>query len=210
MAAQAKYMFDLDFAAPAGAKQANTIALAAHEAAVAEAEARGYANGLAAAEARARTQAEQDSARAYQRIGAELARLASELPQVAARTEADAVAVAAAIAQKLAPALIAREPFAEIAALAAASLRELIAAPHVAIRVNDALYPTARERLAEMARGCGFEGRLLVLGEAEIAPGDCRIEWADGGLVRDRAAIAAAVSEAVDRYLAGRGGPANA
>ena len=32
----------------------------------------------------------------------------------------------------------------------------------------------------------GFEGRLVVLAEPEIAPGDCRIEWADGGVVRDQ------------------------
>ena len=37
-----------------------------------------------------------------------------------------------------------------------------------------------------------------------LAPGDCRIEWADGGLTRDRAAVAAAISEAVSRYVAAR------
>ena len=129
---------------------------------------------------------------------------------MAARLEAAAVEVAAAIAQKLAPELIAREPLAEIAALVTASLRELTAAPHVVIRVNESLYAGARERLTEIAQACGFSGRLVVLGEAQIAPGDCRIEWADGGLIRDRAATEAAIAEAVGRYLAGRHGISDA
>jgi flagellar assembly protein FliH len=34
--------------------------------------------------------------------------------------------------------------------------------------------------------------------------GDCRIEWADGGVVRHRAATEAVIAEAVERYLAVR------
>ena len=44
----------------------------------------------------------------------------------------------------------------------------------------------------------------MVLAEPDIAPGDCRIEWADGGVKRDRAAIEAAIDEAVARYVAAR------
>ena len=50
----------------------------------------------------------------------------------------------------------------------------------------------------------GFEGRLVVLAEPEIAPGDCKIEWADGGVVLERAAIEVKISELVGRYLASR------
>jgi flagellar assembly protein FliH len=209
MSARAKFLFDLDFAAPHGAKDAApTITAAAYEAALAEAEARGYRNGLAAAEAQARTQAERQTAHAFERVAAGLAGLAERLPAVEQRFEAEAVEVAVAVARKLASALIAEEPFAEIAALARSCFRELVAAPHVVVRVNDGLYATARERLDEIARALGFEGRLVVLGEAAIAPGDCRIEWADGGLVRDRAATEAAVAEAVGRYVAVRRGGA--
>jgi flagellar assembly protein FliH len=48
----------------------------------------------------------------------------------------------------------------------------------------------------------GFEGRLVVLAEPDIGFGDCRVEWADGGLNRDRARIEAAIAEAVTNYLA--------
>ena len=44
----------------------------------------------------------------------------------------------------------------------------------------------------------------MFLAEPEIATGDCRIEWADGGVVLDRAAIEAKISELVGRYMASR------
>ena len=111
-----------------------------------------------------------------------------------------------AVAKKLAPELIAREPFAEISALAIDCFRHLVAAPHVVVRVNDQLHANARERIEETTRLGGFEGRLVVLAEPDIAPGDCRIEWADGGIKRDGAATQAAIDEAVARYIAGRRG----
>ena len=43
-----------------------------------------------------------------------------------------------------------------------------------------------------------------MLAEPGMALGDCRIEWADGGLARDRAATEAAIGEAVGRYVAAR------
>ena len=77
--------------------------------------------------------------------------------------------------RKLADALIAREPFAEIEALATGCFRELVTTPHVVVRVNDALYGEAQTKLADIARQTGFDGRLLVLAEPDIAAGDCRI-----------------------------------
>jgi flagellar assembly protein FliH len=112
--------------------------------------------------------------------------------------------VAVAVARKLAPSLIEREPFAEISALASGCFRELVAAPHIVIRVNEGLYAAAREKIDDIARAHGFAGRLVVLGEPNIAVGDCRIEWADGGVNRDAGAADRAVGEAVARYISAR------
>jgi flagellar assembly protein FliH len=126
------------------------------------------------------------------------------------RVEAEAVEVAVATGRKLADALIAREPFAEIEALATGCFRELVATPHVVVRVNDALYAQAQEKLTEIARQSGFDGRLLVLAEPDIAVGDCKIEWADGGMRRDKAAAEALIGETVQRFLAARGASGHA
>ncbi|EJW13179.1 FlbE protein [Rhodovulum sp. PH10] len=210
MSAPAKFLFDLDFAAPAkpaaAAEEERTVALAEHEAALKAAEARGYQKGVTAAEVQARTQAERQTAAAFERIAGSLAVLANELPALSKRIETQSVEVATAVGRKLAPALIETQPFAEIAALVEGCFRELIGTPHVVVRVGEGLYELARERLGDIARARGFDGRLVVLGEAEIAPGDCRIEWADGGIVRDHAAVEAAIADAVARWIAERTG----
>jgi flagellar assembly protein FliH len=199
LSARAKFMFDVDFAAGSDPARRG-ITPAAHEAALAEARAKAYRDGVAAAVA----EAEARSAVALERIAATLEDTARRLAAIETRLEAEAVEVAVAVARKLAPELIAREPLAEIAALARGCFAQLVAAPHVVVRVSDALHAPAREQLEQTARLHGFDGRLIVLGEPEIASGDCRIEWADGGIVRDRAATDAAIAAAVNRYAAAR------
>jgi flagellar assembly protein FliH len=198
MGAPAKFLFDNDFAV--GERTKSSVALAEHAAKLTEAEAAGYRKGFAAAKA----EAEQRAAVALERIAALLNTLQSGLAAVEARLETEAVEVAVAVARKLAPALAAREPLAEMSALATDCFRHLVASPHVVVRVNDALHQPARDRLDEIIRRQGIESRLVVLAEPDIAPGDCRIEWADGGIVRDSAATAAAIEEAVARYISAR------
>jgi flagellar assembly protein FliH len=205
MSSPAKFLFDNDFGASTKGKVAS-ISLVEHATSLAEAEATGVRKGHAAA----KTEAEQRTAVALERIAAALDQLNRGLSAVEARLETEAVEVALAVARKLAPELVAREPFAEISALATDCFRHLVAAPHVVVRVNDELHASAREKLEQTTRAGGFEGRLVVLAEPDIALGDCRIEWADGGLKRDSAAIQAAIDEAVARYIAGRRGEIHA
>jgi flagellar assembly protein FliH len=200
--APAKYLFDEDFAAPKGGKP--SIALADHAVALKEAEAAGYGGGFAQAMAEAQADAAQRSAAALERVAAALEGLDRSLSGIAAKLEAEAVEVAVAVARKLAPELVAREPLAEMAALATNCFRHLITTPHVVVRVNDGLYETACRQLDDVVRRCGLESRLVVLADPDIAPGDCRIEWADGGITRDSAATAAAIEDAVGRYVNAR------
>ena len=44
----------------------------------------------------------------------------------------------------------------------------------------------------------------MVLADPAMPPGDCRIEWADGGINRDRAATLATIDELVERYTTAR------
>src|SRR5262249_6630419 len=123
---------------------------------------------------------------------------------VEARLEAEAVEVAVAVARKLAGELTSREPLAEITALVTESFRQLVATPHVVVRVNDALHEFVGERIQEIAHQRGYDGRLVILAEPDVAPGDCRIEWADGGRIRDQAAIDGVIAELVTRYIDAR------
>jgi flagellar assembly protein FliH len=199
MGAPVKFLFEDDFAG-GGIAPKPVIPLAQHEALLAQAQADAYRNGLAAAEAAIQGR----TAAACDRIAQGLVALAQGLNTIEARLEAESVEVAFAVARKLAPETIAAEPFGEIAALAADCFRQLVAAPHVVVRIAEPIYQQAHTRLEEIARMHGFEGRLVVLAEPGMALGDCRIEWADGGLSRDRAATEAAIGEAVERYVAAR------
>lgn len=203
MAAQAKYLFDQDFAAGSGGAE-KAVAPSEHAILLGEAESKGFRDGFAAAEKEGTAVAARRTAVALEQIGDALDRLARGLAAVEQRLETEAVALAVAVARKLAPELVSRQPFAEIAALATECFKQLSAAPHVVVRVNDALHETARTELGEIARTRGFEGRLVVLAEPEIAPGDCKIEWADGGIVRDTARTETAIGKAIGRYLGTR------
>jgi flagellar assembly protein FliH len=208
MAATAKYLFDLDFGSGSTDAKA-AVQLAEHKAGLEEAEATGYRKGFAEAEAEARADSSRLTAAALERIAAVFEHVDEALRAVEAKLEAEAIEVAVAVGRKLSAALIEREPFAEIAALTSECFRQLVAAPHVVVRVNDALYAATRDKLDDILRARGFEGRLVVLAEAEIAPGDCRIEWADGGLNRNRGAAEATIANAVNRYLTARGNAAS-
>jgi len=202
MGAPTKFLFDVDFAR--GAERKQTMALAEHALKIAEAEKAGHERGYAAAQTDAKVEADRRIAAALERIAEGIAAGNGALQAIETRLECEAVEVAVAVGRKLAPALIAREPFAEIAALARDCFRHLITTPHIAVRVNDALYAAAKEKLDDIMRARGFEGRLVVLAEHDVALGDCRIEWADGGLNRDSAAAEAEIGNAVAGYLSAR------
>ncbi len=200
MSARAKFLFDNDFAA--GNPATRPVPPAEHALKLAEAESKGFGDGFAAAEKEGAAVAARRTALAFEQIGAALEKMSRALAAVESRVETEAVELAVAVARKLAPELISREPFAEIGALAAECLRQLAAAPHVVVRVSDELLETAREALEETAVACGFQGRLVVVAEPDISTGDCRIEWADGGVVRTKADTELVIERAVNRYIA--------
>jgi flagellar assembly protein FliH len=202
MSAPTKFLFDVDFAG--GAERKPALSLAEHSLKLAEAETAAFRNGYAQAQTDDKGEADRRIAAALERIAGSLVEANAALQAIETRLECEAVDVAVAVARKLAPALIAHEPFAEIAALASDCFRQLVSSPHIAVRVNDALYAAAREKLEGIVRAGGFEGRLVVLAEADIGLGDCRIEWADGGINRDSAAADAAIGEAVAGYVGAR------
>ena len=202
MSAPVKFLFEDDFASGHTTPGKRMVTAAVHEAAVAHAEADGFRKGMNAAEAKIEGRA----TGALERIAQAIATMAQGLAALEARLEAESVEVAVAVAQKLAPELIAREPLAEVTALAASCFHQLIAAPHIVVRVAEQIYEVAQPRLEQIAHVHGFQGRLVMLAEPGMTLGDCRIEWADGGVSRDRATTEAAIAEAVGRYVAARNG----
>ena len=204
MKAAAKYLFDEDFAA--GEKP--TISLVEHERRRADAESQAYREGFTAGQEQAHQEATQRMADALSMIADGLDRLDGALTAIETRLETEAVEVAVAVAAKLSPALIAREPFAEIAALATECFHHLVSTPLVTVRIAAEIHETAKEQIEEIARTRGFDGRLAIISDESLAPGDCRVEWADGGIIRDHTGTTSAIDETVARYIAARNMPA--
>lgn len=203
MGAPAKFLFDNDFSAPKATERAVSTAEVAQQ--IAEAEARGYRAGHEAGRSEATVENGRRLSQAVDDIGRTLGAVARQLTGAEARMEIEAVDVAVAVARKLCGALVATEPLTETMALVSDCFRHLTSTPHLVVRINDQLYDAARHEIERLAKQSGFEGRLVILAEPDIKGGDCRIEWADGGVVLDRAATEAKIDELVGRYMTARG-----
>jgi flagellar assembly protein FliH len=203
MAAPAKFLFDMDFSAPDKMRErAATPSEIAQK--IAAAEARAYRNGYDAALHETKVESDRRAALALEEIGITIKGIAARFAGIETRMETEAVDVAVAVARKLCSELIAREPLGEITSLVSDCFAQLVSTPHLVVRINDSLYEAAQQRIEKLAKQSGFEGRLVILAEPEIETGDCRIEWADGGVVLERAAIDAKINELVGRYIASR------
>ncbi|GJD60179.1 FliH/SctL family protein [Methylobacterium frigidaeris] len=208
MAQIRRFLFDTDFRHPVGkppeeeapapeAEALRQAEAAAEAAARAEAEAAAYARGLQEGRAQAEAQVQARLADAFNRVAAAAAGMIAGADARDAEREAQAFDFAVALGRKIAGAALDSQPVAAIAEAAGRALQHLRGVPHLAIRVHDALVEETERQVARLARERGYEGRLIVLGDPGMAPGDARIEWADGGVVRDRAAIEAALLAAL-------------
>ncbi|WP_420414113.1 FliH/SctL family protein [Roseibium sp.] len=121
--------------------------------------------------------------------------------------EKDAVSFAFLVARRLCSHLIARQPLAETIALVSECLGPLRRAPHLVIRVGEQDVEALKAKVDPIIHEKGFDGRLVILGEPEIDRGDCHIEWADGGIKRDRKALEAEIDGSIRAYLAARSAP---
>jgi flagellar assembly protein FliH len=202
MAAPAKFLFDTDFSAPDRSRERPTPVEMAQK--IAAAEARAYRDGYDAGQREAKAESDRRTALALEEIKIAMQGIAARFAGVERRMETEAVDVAVAVARKLCSELIAAEPLGEVTGLVADCFSHLVATPHLVVRVNDQLYEAARERIERLAKPSGFQGRLVILAEPNIPTGDCKIEWADGGVVLERAAIEAKIDELVGRYMASR------
>lgn len=204
--APAKFRFDLDL----GHRQERNAVMTETAIAMLVANARdeGRREGLAEGERAATVKATQAIARAASNLADHTAAMNAALDDNRHATLIEAISLATAIARKLAHHLVDREPTAEIEALVAECLASLDTVPHLVVRCNPELADAVREIAMARIATSGFSGRLVVLGEPEVRMGDARLEWADGGIVRDSAALEAEIDQRITQFIAAHGGNA--
>ena len=157
--------------------------------------------GIAEGEARERATTEHRQAEALEAITAGLTAIAELHVPTLERVADEATNLAVAIARKVSPALMRRQPLAELEAMLREFLTRLIDEPRVVVRVPDALIDPLSERIDGLAAGCGFAGRVVLLPDAELSGADCRMEWADGGVDRKTDDIWRDVEAGITRLL---------
>ena len=158
--------------------------------------------GFEAGLQRARGEIQATATRTLETIAGRLAELDRQHQQAVLAITADASRLALAIAGKLAPELLARQPLPEVNALIAECLAHLPTEPRFVVRVAEPLVDELNEGLDQVVRQAGFSGKLVLLGEAGLSDADCRVEWADGGAERNFNALFQRIEEAVSRYCA--------
>ena len=144
---------------------------------------------------------EAKTASALETIATNVSALTAQLATQRQQLKQEGIVLANMIARSLSATLIAREPMHEIETLFSEALEFLPDTPHIAVRLNQALLEVAREKLDTVAAERGFQGKLIILGQPDIAHGDCRIEWAKGGIVKDQNLVKKRISEITNRYI---------
>lgn len=198
-----KFTFDLDLARKPPANKVlpedefNQLLAAARE--------EGYRQGVAAGQKAVEAQSAAALAKSAEKLAVQVAEMVGTIEAYEQRHLAQSVELAASVGRKLAAHLLARQPQAEIAALIGECMASLENAPHLVIRCHPDLCDAVKTIAEERMKVSGFSGRLVVLGDPDIRLGDGRLEWADGGLVRDINAISSEINTRISAYLAARG-----
>ncbi|HUK60732.1 MAG TPA: FliH/SctL family protein [Stellaceae bacterium] len=158
----------------------------------------GLAAGRSSALAEAAQSNEAKLTGAVETLTAAAERLLAERTRIESEVEHTAVAFVRAVIQRAVPALAAKDPLAELESFVTRILGETFEEPRIVLRVGDALFEPLKDRLPALSQSAGFSGKLVLLADPDLAAGDARIEWADGGAERDHGRFMAEL----DRILA--------
>jgi len=205
MSATAKFLFDRAFESSQGSGPAHIVfdafddepayKVADLEAAKQEA----YADGRMAGLSEAQAGIEAAAVAALEQLTSALRDLFDDRETSTARLRQEAALVAVSTAKALAPALCARFPAAEVETLLADTLPQLHGEQRLVVRVSAPSLAALVPRIEQITADAGFAGKVELAVDPMLAGEDCRIEWSNGGVTRDRTAVEAQVDAAVSR-----------
>jgi flagellar assembly protein FliH len=201
-----KFLFDQSFDAPDPPRGAARNVPAAPEptfttAQLDAARAASTSEGRMAALAEATCSVEGQAAATLTRLEAALTTLLDARARMAEEAQRRAIEVAQIVLRKAVPALSRKAPLLEIEAMVADCLREAFDEPRIVLRVADVLFEALQKRLGALTASTGFAGRIVLLADEMLGPGDARVEWADGGAERDTGRLMRDIDGALARAL---------
>lgn len=193
----AKFTFDTDFRSEARGRRVTDVD-------VETARREGFEAGFAEGQQAARAEANAALIHMAGLISQQAERLLAAQDQRSELIESAAATLAATMARRLAGAALADKPQALIEQAARECIAHARSAPHLAVRVNEAHVDSTEQLFGRLAHESGYAGKVIILGEPEISPGDARFEWADGGVVIDRAALDRQIDGVIGQVLGPR------
>ena len=210
-ASPARFTFDLDLGkrTTAAAPPEPTMPERLVADLLAQAREEAFAEGKAAGERNAASAASQTLAAAAATLATQTALMHKALDEAMAEAQREAVELAASIGRKLALHLLARYPTLELDALIGECMASLGGVPHLVVRCHPSIADAIRDIATAHMQTSGFAGRLVVMGDPDQRLGDGRLEWVDGGLVRDIGAVSKDIDTKISAYLAARSGQAS-
>lgn len=199
-----KFLFETRFEAgmPAPPPQRKHFTAAEVEAA----RAAGLRDGQAAGRAKALAEIEARTASAVEAVAAGMAQTLSGIDARHAGQMREALDMAIETVRRLYPALAARHEIAEIESLLAECVARLPEEPRIAVRVPETLVPQIGPRIERAVQRTGFQGKVAIVGDSDLADGQSRIEWSDGGVARDPSLVWTEIESIVARYGAAEPG----
>lgn len=208
MTSPSKFLFDTDFNEPDVPEvevpqepQIPMMPVAEHDAALAAAKSIAFEEGRAAAFKELEASQDKRLTEAVYDLVAMSETVVAEAEAAQASQEKDAIGLAFLVARRLCAHLLARQPLAETVALFSECLGPLRRSPHLVVRVAPQDVEALKAKVDPIVLEKGFEGKLVILGEEGVARGDCRIEWGDGGIIRDRKALEKQIDGSIRAYL---------
>ena len=163
----------------------------------ATARAEGAADALSATE----TKLAEANAASLNVIATAVTNSIAQIKQSEDTIRAEAATLALSVARKLADVLVALHPQAEIEAVIRECMTHLNREPRLVVRVNDTLASQLEGTIQQAATERGMGDTIMIVGAENIEPGDCEIEWSDGGVTRNRADLDRQVAEIFERYV---------
>ncbi len=196
-----KFLFDRSFdgeiAAAGGRKPKNTIFTTEQVEAI---KLESYESGFNAGQKAMADDLQKHANALLSQIERHVARLIDANQELQKEYLSHAQGLALAVVRKLLPATAERNGLAEIEALISQIVTEMAHEPRLVVRVGETQFDTISDRIKAITEQKAYAGKVVVLCEDGLGPSDCRIEWADGGIERDLAAL----WQIIDR-LAGSG-----
>ena len=101
---------------------------------------------------------------------------------------------------RLLPKLDNSETLSDIENLISKTLSDVSEEKKVTICVTPDVYKIISKKIDKIKEEQGFEGKLILLENEELGANDCKIEWENGGIIKDMEKVYKKIDEIVEGY----------